>query len=157
MRDRHLTDEEDKALRDGNRELLTLAAKRETAASAAEHADNMYRIYAENLEVLLFLADTAAETARRMMPPFPVDYGKTPLGRRMTRDSELYLGTARGMPTSDARKRLEDLTCHVCGHTGEGVVYYYHRRTVMCGAPMAVACLERAEAALACLEPVTQA
>ena len=156
MRDRHLTDEEDKALRDGNRELLTLAAKRETAASAAEHADNMYRIYAENLEVLLFLADTAAEAARRMMPPFPVDYGKTPLGRRMTRDSELYLGTARGMPNSEARKRLEEgrqpWTCERCGHSGGGL-FRMGQSTLCVSKP---ACDARLSAAKACLEPVTQ-
>lgn len=77
------------------------------------------------------------------------------------------------MMNSDARKRQEEgwpvyvprnlesaelpvLTCVACGHTGEGVMYYYHGRTRMCGRTTAFACLERIARAKSCLEPVTQ-
>ncbi len=86
----------------------------------------------------------------------------------------------RSMPNSEARKRLEEgrrppaapepvtyagdygadlpiLTCRACGHTGEGVMYYYQGRISMCGRTTAKACLDRIQEARACLEPVTQA
>ncbi|KKM94917.1 hypothetical protein LCGC14_1193460 [marine sediment metagenome] len=90
------------------------------------------------------------------IPARGIDYGPTPLGRRMTRDSELYLGAARGMPTSDARNGLEEWgalweprTCLDCGHTGVDVGLRYCINSF--------ACRERETAAKACLEPVTQA
>ncbi len=81
-----------------------------------------------------------------------IDYGDTPLGQRMSRDSELYLGTARGMPNSEARKRQEErdawppLTCRDCGHTGVDVGLRYCIDSA--------ACRERETKAKACLEPV---
>ncbi len=88
--------------------------------------------------------------------PLNIDYGDTPLGRRMTRDSEHYLGTARGMPNSEARKRLEEReqTCVICGHTGTDVHADPKYLKDLCDS--VVACRDRVYAARACLKPVTQ-
>ncbi len=145
----------------GEKALHKLVAAREVAANAAEHADNMYRIYAESQEILLLVAEARLA-------------GETPLGQRMMRDSEFYLGTARGMPTSEARKRQEER-----GPAPEGeplrVGYGHHPASicVRCGIPggnaqicwpkgepvccSAEDCGARVALAEACLKPVTQA
>lgn len=178
MRDRHLTDEEDEAIRDGNRGLQMRAGARNAAwedvtaaVDAVAVADREADSQAYRCGVLVrlgaprSLADRFMEPFWAMMSPLVVDYGDTPLGRRMTRDSELYLGAARSMPKSEARKRLEErepapmdrltLPCFLCGRTageGEVLVDITCQDAVKC--IDAKACLERVQAAKACLEPV---
>ena len=69
----------------------------------------------------------------------------------------VWAWTPRGMPNSEARKRLEEreasLACERCGHSGVGL-FRMGQSTLCVSKP---ACDARLSAAQACLKPVTQA
>ncbi len=166
MRDRHLTDEEDKAMRDGNRDLQMRAGARDAAwqdvvaaVDAVAVADREAGSQAYRCGVLVRLGAPRSLTDRFMEP----------FSRRL--EDAIQSGTVgpfdgwqptplvsafppRGMPNSEARKRQEErdawppLTCRDCGHTGVDVGLRYCIDSA--------ACRERETKAKACLEPVTQ-
>ncbi len=168
MIDRHLTDEEDKAIRDGNRDLQMRAGARDAAwqdvvaaVDAVAVADREAGSQAYRCGVLVRLGAPRSLTDRFMEP----------FSRRL--EDAIQSGTVgpfdgwqptplvsaflpRGMPNSGARKRLEEreasLACERCGHSGVGL-FRMGQSTLCVSKP---ACDARLSAAQAVLKPVTQ-